>query len=260
VNELLARIVEAHGGLDHWRGFNRVEATIVTDGAFWGMKNLTQDQDPRQMTVSLHEERSSVAPFGDPDWHTEFTPDRIAILRSDGTVVAERHDPRASFAGHEKMTPWDPLHRAYFKGYALWTYLTTPFLLTMEGVQVTEAEPWTEGGETWRVLRARFPESIATHSAVQDFFFGDDSPHDGRRARFALFRSACQSLIPSRAGREGRTDRSWSTRSGAIASRRGSRSTPSDSESEARQSNFPRDFMPPSRPSASLYSGTFYKV
>jgi hypothetical protein len=25
------------------------------------------------------------------------------------------------------------LHRAYFNGYALWTYLTTPFLLTMDG-------------------------------------------------------------------------------------------------------------------------------
>jgi hypothetical protein len=174
MNELLASIVEAHGGLDRWRRFNRVEATIVTGGAFWGMKNLTQDQDPRRMTVSLHEERASVAPFGDPDWHTEFTPDRIAILRGDGTVVAERHDPRTSFAGHEMTTPWDPLHRAYFNGYALWTYLTTPFLLTMDGVQVTEGEPWKEGRETWRVLHARFPGSIATHSALQDFFFGDD--------------------------------------------------------------------------------------
>lgn len=146
----------------------------VTDGALWGMKKMTQDQDPRRMTVWLREERSSVAPFGDPDWHTEFTPDRIAIVRSDGTVVAERNDPRASFAGHEKMTPWDPLHRTYFNGYALWTYLTTPFLLAMDGVGVTEMEPWNERGETWRVLRARFPEPIATHSASQDFFFGDD--------------------------------------------------------------------------------------
>src|SRR5262245_53795027 len=154
MNELLAKIVEAHGGLDRWRRFNRVEATIVTGGAFWGMKNLTQDQDPRRMTVSLHEERASVAPFGDPDWHTEFTPDRIA--------------------GHEMTTPWDSLHRAYFNGYALWTYLTTPFLLAMDGVEVTEGEPWTEGRETWRVLRARFPGSIATHSARQDFFFGTD--------------------------------------------------------------------------------------
>src|SRR5262245_58845277 len=111
--ELLASIVEAHGGFDRWRRFNRVVATIVTGGTLWGMKNLTQDQDPRRMSVSLHEEVSSVAPFGDPDWHTEFTPERVAILRGDGTVVAERRDPRASFAGHEMTTPWDPLHRAY---------------------------------------------------------------------------------------------------------------------------------------------------
>jgi hypothetical protein len=52
--------------------------------------------------------------------------------------------------------------------------LTTPFLLTIEGVQVEETESWTEAGETWRVLRARFPNTIATHNTVQDFFFGED--------------------------------------------------------------------------------------
>jgi hypothetical protein len=44
----------------------------------------------------------------------------------------------------------------------------------MDEVQVTEGEPWKEGPETWRVLHARFPGAIATHSALQDFFFGDD--------------------------------------------------------------------------------------
>ena len=34
MNELLASIVEDHGGLDRWRRFNRVGATIVTGGAF----------------------------------------------------------------------------------------------------------------------------------------------------------------------------------------------------------------------------------
>ena len=41
-------------------------------------------------------------------------------------------------------------------------------------VFVEETEPWSEGNETWRVLRAHFPGSIETHSLVQDFFFGDD--------------------------------------------------------------------------------------
>ena len=44
--------------------------------------------------------------------------------------------PRAAFKGHSLTTPWDPLHRAYFNGYALWTYLTTPFLLADPEIQV----------------------------------------------------------------------------------------------------------------------------
>jgi len=49
--------------------------------------------------------------------------------------------------------------------------LTTPFLLTQTGVRVEEVEPWQENAETWRVLQARFPGSIETHSRVQEFFF-----------------------------------------------------------------------------------------
>jgi hypothetical protein len=70
-------------------------------------------------------------------------------------------------------THWNPLHRAYFNGEVVWTYLTTPFLLAMEGVRVEETEPWQEGTETWRVLRAYFLASIETHSLIQDFFFGE---------------------------------------------------------------------------------------
>jgi len=66
------------------------------------------------------------------------------------------------------------LHRAYFNGYALWTYLTTPFLLAMGGGQAEETEPWREGSALRRVMRAYFPGSIETHSLVQDFFFGED--------------------------------------------------------------------------------------
>jgi hypothetical protein len=44
----------------------------------------------------------------------------------------------------------------------------------MDGVEVEETEPWREGAETWRVLRAYFPGSIESHSLIQDFFFGED--------------------------------------------------------------------------------------
>jgi hypothetical protein len=174
MNDLLQQVIAAHGGLARWNALTTVTATIVTGGALWGMKGLVQDPAPRTMTVWLHEERASVMPFGAPDQRTAFTPERIAIEKTNGNVVAERQHPRESFSGHRQTTPWDPLHRAYFNGYALWTYLTTPFLLAMPGIEVQEVEPFTEGQEVWRRLRARFPAHLATHSEVQDFFFGED--------------------------------------------------------------------------------------
>lgn len=167
---LLREVIDAHGGMRFWQGFEKVEATIVTGGGFFPLKGLTQDADPRRMTVWLHEERASVMPYGAPDQRTMFTPDRIAVEKLDGTLIAERRTPKDSFAGHQMNTPWDPLHRAYFNGEALWTYLTTPFLLAMKGVRVDEVEPWYEGAEKWRVLRAYFPGSFETHCGVQDFF------------------------------------------------------------------------------------------
>lgn len=174
MNSLLAQVIDAHGGIDHWKQFRSVSARITTGGGFWALKGLVQDPAPRHMAVSLHEQFASVTPFGQADWRSSFRPGRIAIETTVGALVRERADPRASFAGHVMNTPWDPLHRAYFNGYALWTYLTTPFFMAMPGFEVSEIEPWVEQGEAWLGLRARFPDSIESHSKVQDFYFGSD--------------------------------------------------------------------------------------
>jgi hypothetical protein len=172
-SQLLAEVIDAHGGVERWNAYKRVEASIVSGGGFFALKGVIQDPDPRRMTVWLHEQRASLLPYGAPDQRTVFTSDRIVIEKVTGTVVAERLAPTDSFAGHQMHTPWDALHRAYFNGEAVWTYLTTPFLLVGDGVHVEETEPWDQDGETWRVLRAWFPGSIETHSRVQDFFFDD---------------------------------------------------------------------------------------
>jgi len=174
MTDLLDRVIDAHGGMERWKRFEKVEATIISGGGLFHLKGMAQDPMPRRMSVWLHEERSSVMPFGAPDQRSMFTPDRIAIEKIDGTVIAERRAPAASFAGHRLETSWDPLRRAYFNGEAMWTYLTTPFLLTVNGVTVEELEPWVEGNEIWHILRAHFPASIETHSRVQTFYFGED--------------------------------------------------------------------------------------
>ena len=85
--------------------------------------------------------------------------------------MEERLNPRDSFKGHVLATPWDHLQLAYFAGYAMWTYLNTPFLFALPGVEREEIEPWPENGEVWRRLGVTFPPSIATHSAEQTFYF-----------------------------------------------------------------------------------------
>jgi hypothetical protein len=174
MNELLKSVLEAHGGLDRWREFNKLGVQIVTGGGLWALKGLIQDPLPRQMSVSLHEEFASVAPFGQPNWRTHFRPGRVAIETTDGEVVKERMNPRESFSGHTMNTPWDPLDRAYFNGYALWTYLTTPFFMAMPGFEVREIEPVKEGAEQWRGLRVSFPDHLASHCDEQDFYFAED--------------------------------------------------------------------------------------
>ncbi|GAB2630021.1 hypothetical protein ABI214_23160 [Prescottella soli] len=175
MTDLLADVVEAHGGLERWNAFTRVRGTVVSGGDLFVIKGVPQDPAPREQSVWLHEERCSLEPFGALDQKTDFTPERLTIEKLDGRIVAERDHPREAFAGHELETPWDALDRAYFNGYAMWTYFTTPFLFTMPGFEVAEIEPWHERDQVWRGLDVTFPDGNPSHSTHQQFYFGSDN-------------------------------------------------------------------------------------
>jgi hypothetical protein len=174
MQELLERVLTAHGGLNRWNAYERVSATVVTGGDFWTTKGISIDDLPRRATASVHREWTTVTPYGNPDWLMTFDPTRVVVEAGDNSMIAERDRPRSAFASHGLDTPWDPLHRAYFNGYALWTYLTTPFFLAMPGFKIEELEPWDENNEIWRVLRATFPPGIESHCREQEFYFGPD--------------------------------------------------------------------------------------
>src|SRR4030095_1710935 len=109
MNKLLDSVIEAHGGLDRWNTSPKVPATMVGGGGLWPMKGFEAAPTPTEVTVTLHEENAAISPFGQPDWRVAFTPDRVAIETTVGTIVDERVNPRASFAGHVMHTPWDLL-------------------------------------------------------------------------------------------------------------------------------------------------------
>jgi hypothetical protein len=172
--DLLATVLEAHGGLERWRQLDAVSARLVQGGAEWALKGHDGVLDDVFARASLHEERESHHPFGAPDRRSAFTPDRVAIETTHGDVVEAMEQPRASFEGHTLETPWSTLQLACFVGTAMWTYLTQPFTFALPGFETTELEPWQEKGEQWRRLRVVWPGYLATHSTEQTLYFGQD--------------------------------------------------------------------------------------
>ena len=144
---------------------------------------MPQDPTPRRMTAALQREWASVHRSAPTIKRPTSPRTGSPIEKLDGSVVAERLNPEASFAGHDLTTPWDPLQRAYFNGYALWTYLTSPFLLALPGFTVRELDPVEDDGVTLTGLQVRVPAGFVSHSALQEFYFGPDlllARHDYR--------------------------------------------------------------------------------
>ena len=163
--------IDAHGGLDRFKQFSYLSARLKQGGVLWGLKGKPTVLENANVRVNLKEEVVSHWPFAPTQNRSVFTPNRVTIETPEGAVAEELDNPRPSFDGYEMETPWSNPQVAYFAGYTMWTYLTSPFILRQPGVTYEEVEPWSEQGETWRRLRVTFPERIATHSTQQTFYF-----------------------------------------------------------------------------------------
>jgi hypothetical protein len=174
MTNLIDIAIDAAGGLERFRSFNSVSAQLHHTGVLWQLKQKQGVLTDSRVKVQLHEQRVSHGPFAPGAEHSLYTPARVEIQRPDGSLVEALDQPRTSFEGYELETPWSNTQLAYFAGYTMWTYLTSPFLLCYPGVEAREIEPWIVDGLPWRRLRVEFAPSIATHSAVQTFYFDAD--------------------------------------------------------------------------------------
>lgn len=170
MSDLLSTILDAHGGRARWEEASEIRARQFFGGALWEMKGHPGALNDVDVTVGLRRQYVRQEPFFQAGHRTSFTADRVAVEDGDGDTVEELVDPRASFAGHDLMTPWNRLQLAYFSGSAMWTYLAEPLSLTFPGVRTEEITPWTEDGETFRRLHVVFPGNIATLSTEQTLY------------------------------------------------------------------------------------------
>lgn len=172
MNELLKFAIEAHGGIERWNEVKSIELDLTISGALFEIKGFA-DPLKTQLLIDADVQRTRMYPYGGAGRTGTFTPHKVWIETSDGTVVESRDNPRDSFEGHIRPTPWDQLHRLYFLGYAMWNYLATPFVFAQEGFNVEELAPHVEENETWRVLNVNYPKGFATHCSPQKHYFDE---------------------------------------------------------------------------------------
>jgi hypothetical protein len=180
--DLLDKAIEAHGGLALWQSVGEVRAKLSGGGfgfaaKFQGralhraVRGGVAAGDDGEVRVSTTTPRTILAPYPGPGRRGVFEADLVRIESEDGRVLAERRNPRAAFGDFRHNLWWDPLDLLYFRGYALWNYLTAPFLLLRPGIEYQEVPPWDEKGERWRRLAVTFPPDLPTHSREQVFYF-----------------------------------------------------------------------------------------
>ncbi len=154
-------------------GSNRSGSPPSITGAIWFVKGKGDFLKDVVLTADTTAERVTID-FPGQDKRAIFEPSRIVIEKRDGTLIAARDDPAASFAGQVRETPWDDIHVVYFVGEALWTYLNTPFLYTHDGFATEEIAPIEVEVETWRRLKITFPDHVKSHTQEQISCFGPD--------------------------------------------------------------------------------------
>jgi hypothetical protein len=173
MSDLLAAVTKAHGDPASRARLEGVTARMTIGGPFWAFKGqpaLLGDEiveiDARRQHIKFTSAASGRV--------IEFDNDARKVVIRDGDAVEERIDPRASFAGYTVESKWDATQTAYFISYAVWHYLMEPFVFSFPGVQAHEIDPWEENGELWRRLSVTYPDSIATHSSNQIYYFDQE--------------------------------------------------------------------------------------
>jgi hypothetical protein len=154
MSHLLQAAIAAHGGLNRWNSYRKISLDLSVVGALWDFKGQTGLFRDAHYEAELNAQRAILGRFGGPDQRVRFSPNRLVLETASGEPIESRDNPRGAFKGHQNDTPWDRFHAAYFDGYALWTYLTQPFLYSYPGFETFEIEPWDEDGETWRRLKS----------------------------------------------------------------------------------------------------------
>ena len=170
-NRLLELALDAHGGMKRWNELSDLVLETTLGGSLWAQVGIPSIMPTFQLSLSLRRQHVIMYSKAAKE-RMLFEPLEVSLMPSRAETRYLKR-PRQDLIEH-LGSPWTELQAGYFIGYAMWQYLTAPFLYAYPGFETEEVEPWHEDGETWRVLRITFPDHIEAHTKVQYSYYGPD--------------------------------------------------------------------------------------
>jgi hypothetical protein len=171
---LVDEVIDAHGGRRRWQNVKEIRTHVRSGGLLLRMKFQSRPIADFGLTVDTGKQSAALDPFPKPGHTGVFAGDAVQVVDGRGSVIKSREGAREAFFGLGSVGRklwWSELDILYFAGYAMWNYLTIPFLFEWPGFEVSEGEPIEVEGERWRRLNAVFPDDLHTHSRRQCFYF-----------------------------------------------------------------------------------------
>ena len=141
MNELLDLAIAAHGGMHRWRQVRALRVRFSAGGLLLAAKGQRRALDDVEGLIDVTRPRTSLFPYPAPGRRGVFEPERVWIESDRGEPLGERQHPRAAFGRARQRLWWDQLDVLYFAGYALWNYISLPFLLARPGFVLDGIEP-----------------------------------------------------------------------------------------------------------------------
>jgi hypothetical protein len=171
---LLEQAIAAHGGRELWESAREISARLSSGGLAFASKLQGAAVRDVEARVSTRGQRVTFTPYPRAGQRGVLEPDGSVRIETDaGEVLERREHAREAFADLRHKLWWDRLDILYFGTYAMWTYLSAPFVFAREDFRVRELDPWQEDGARWRRLAVTFPAALHTHSREQVFYLDE---------------------------------------------------------------------------------------
>lgn len=166
-SNLISKVVDTYGGESFWKGLKSIETVVSANGLAFVLKGRPFFNHSF-VSMDVQSPYCRIAPIGKDDSITGILDgESVRTENQNGNVLAQRNDPRQFFPYGRRLFKWDDLDMSYFANYAFWNYFTFPLLLMNSSIR------WTQKKN--HLLEAVFPDSIPTHSRIQQFYINPNT-------------------------------------------------------------------------------------